>query len=87
MYVQQFVDVDERLASAPGSPTWPPALRTTVVLVAEAPDRTRITVTTEPHGEATAAELEAFVAERSGMTVGWTGSFDALGALVVPSGG
>lgn len=78
VYAQQFVDEQERPAPAPGADVWPATLLTTVVLVAEAPDRTRVTVTTEPRGETTAAELEAFVRERAGMTLGWTGSFDKL---------
>ena len=82
VYTQQFVDEREQLAAAPGADVWPPALLTTVLLTEEAEDSTRITVTTEPHGPVTAAELAAFVAERPGMTVGWTGSFDALEALL-----
>ncbi len=84
MYAQQFVDEHEQPAPAPGAEIWPGTLRTTVLLTEEAPDRTRVTVTTEPHGQTTARELEAFVHERSGMTLGWTGSFDALEALVDP---
>ncbi len=84
VYTQQFVDEREQLAPAPGASSWPPMLLTTVLLTEEAPDRTRVTVTTEPHGEATAAELDAFVNERAGMTLGWTGSFDALEAMVDP---
>lgn len=83
-YTQQFVDEQERLASVPGMESWPPTLRTTVLLTEEAPDRTRVTVTTEPEGAPTATEVEAFVRERSGMTLGWTGSFDALEALLAP---
>lgn len=86
VYTQQFVDEHGRPAPAPGSPVWPPTLLTTVLLAEEAPDRTRVTVTTEPHGEATDPEIEAFVRERTGMTRGWTGSFDALEALLVPVG-
>jgi uncharacterized protein YndB with AHSA1/START domain len=82
VYRQQFVDEREQLAAAPGAPTWPATLLTTVLFTEEAPDRTRMTVTSEPYGEATSAEVEAFVCERSGMTLGWTGSFDALEALV-----
>ena len=51
---------------------WPATLCTTVLFVEEAPDRTRVTVVTEPHGETTNAEVEAFVRERLGMTLGWT---------------
>lgn len=86
VYAQQFVDERERLAPAPGAESWPAMLRTTVLLTEEAPDRTRVTLTSEPHGETTPAEIEAFVRERSGMTAGWTGSFDALEALLDPDG-
>ena len=86
VYTQQFVDEGEQVAPAPGSPVWPATLRTTVLLAEEGPDQTRVTVTTAPHGDATTAELEAFVRERSGMTLGWTGSFDALEARLDPVG-
>lgn len=82
VYTQRFVDAQERLASAPGADVWPATLLTTVTFSAEAPDRTRVTLTCEPHGEATPTEIAAFVAERPGMTLGWTGSFDALEALL-----
>jgi uncharacterized protein YndB with AHSA1/START domain len=82
VYTQQFVDEREQLAPAPGARTWPATLLTTVLFTEETPDRTRMTVTSEPYGEATSAEVEAFVRERSGMTLGWTSSFDALEALV-----
>ncbi|MEO8255910.1 MAG: SRPBCC family protein [Acidobacteriota bacterium] len=86
VYTQQFVDEREHLAPAPGAAVWPGTLRTTVLFAAEAPDRTRVTVTTEPQGETTPHEVEAFVGERSGMTIGWTGSFDALETLLDPVG-
>jgi len=86
VYLQQFVDEREQPAPAPGAELWPATLRTTVLLTEEAPDRTRVTVTSAPHGEATAPEVEAFVRERPGMTAGWTGSFDALEALLDPDG-
>ncbi len=82
VYTQQFVGADGQLAAAPGAPIWPPTLLMTVLLSEEAPDRTRITVACEPHGQASPAEQEAFVQERPGMTTGWTGSFDALEALL-----
>lgn len=84
VYTQQFVDEREQLAPAPGAETWPATLRTTVLLTEETPDRTRVTVTSEPHGDATTAEIEAFVRERAGMTLGWSGSFDALEARLAP---
>jgi uncharacterized protein YndB with AHSA1/START domain len=84
VYAQQFVDEHEQPAPAPGAELWPTTLRTTVLLTEEAPARTRVTVTSEPHGETTTAEVEAFMHERSGMTLGWTGSFDAVEALLDP---
>ncbi|MGE0594075.1 MAG: SRPBCC family protein [Vicinamibacterales bacterium] len=86
VYTQQFVDDREQAAPAPGAPVWPAVLLTTVQFTEEAPDRTRVTVTSEPHGEVTAPEVEAFVHERSGMTGGWTGSFDALEGLLEAGG-
>ncbi len=83
VYTQQFTDAQGRPAPAPGAETWPATLLNTVLLTEEAPGMTRVTLTSEAHGEATAAEVEAFVRERSGMTAGWTSSFDALEALVV----
>ncbi|MCW5831657.1 MAG: SRPBCC domain-containing protein [Labilithrix sp.] len=85
VYTQQFVDERERLAPAPGAESWPPTLRTTVLLTEEAPDRTRVTVTSQPHEETTVTEVEAFVRERPGMTLGWNGSFEALEALLDPN--
>lgn len=85
VYAQQFVDEREQPASAPGAETWPATLRTTVLLTEEGPDRTRVTVTSEAEG--TSPEVAAFVHERAGMTRGWTGSFDALDALLDPDEG
>lgn len=86
VYRQQFVDEREQRAPAPGAETWPALLKTTVQLTEEAPERTRVTVTSEAEGEVTSTELEAFVRERAGMTLGWTGSFDALEAMLAPAG-
>jgi uncharacterized protein YndB with AHSA1/START domain len=54
---------------------------TTVELTAEGPDRTRVRVCWEPH-DANAADIAEFVKQRGGMTMGWTGSFDKLEALI-----
>jgi uncharacterized protein YndB with AHSA1/START domain len=78
VYTQQFCDEHENVTRHPMAPTWPATLLTTVTLTAEAPDRTRVTVTMEPHGATTLAELEVFIKSRAGMTQGWTGSFDKL---------
>ena len=82
VYTQQFCDEHENLARHPMSPTWPVTMRTTVDLSAEGPDRTRVTVTWEVAGDATAEELATFVSARGGMTQGWTGSFDKLEAVL-----
>ena len=54
----------------------------TVVLTAEGQDQTRVTVTWEPFGGTTKEELETFINARTGMTQGWTGSFDKLEAYL-----
>jgi uncharacterized protein YndB with AHSA1/START domain len=82
VYTQQFVDEQERPAAAPGTETWPPVLRNTVLFTEEEPGVTRVTLTTEVEGKATSAEMEAFVLERSGMTQGWSASFDVLEELL-----
>ena len=81
-YTQCFTDVDERIARHPGAPTWPETRLTTMQLTAEGPVQTRVTVRWEVFGEATREEVAAFLAERLGMSMGWTGSFDKLDALL-----
>lgn len=78
VYTQQFCDEHEHITRHPMAPTWPETMRTTVELSAEGPDRTRVTLTWDVAGEATAEEVATFVAARAGMTQGWTGSFDKL---------
>jgi uncharacterized protein YndB with AHSA1/START domain len=81
VYTQQFCDAQERVIRAPFFKDWPETMLTTVELVAEGPDRTRVTVRWEPQS-ANAADLAEFVEQRGGMTLGWTGSFDKLEALL-----
>lgn len=78
VYAQQFCDENEKIARHPMAPHWPETMLTTVTLTEEGPEHTRVTVTWEPHGNATREELETFIKERAGMTRGWTGSFDKL---------
>jgi uncharacterized protein YndB with AHSA1/START domain len=82
VYTQQFCDEKEQISRHPMAPVWPETLLTTVKLSEEGPERTRVTVTMEPHGATTQAELAAFIKEKAGMTQGWTGSFDKLEELV-----
>ncbi len=81
VYTQQFCDDKEHVIRAPFFANWPLTMLTTVELASESPDRTRVTVRWEPQ-EATAADIAEFVKQRGGMTMGWTGSFDKLEALL-----
>lgn len=81
-YVQCFTDAQENLSRHPGAPTWPAYMSTTVVLTEEGPSRTRVTIRWQPGHSATSEEIAAFVEARAGMTMGWTGSFDKLEALI-----
>lgn len=83
VYTQQFCDESEAVSRHPMAPLWPETMLTTVTFAEEGPAQTRVTVEWEPFGDATAEEVAAFVKERPGMTVGWTGSFDKLEALLV----
>jgi uncharacterized protein YndB with AHSA1/START domain len=82
VYTQQFCDENEEVSRHPMAPSWPETMLTTVQLVAEGPNQTRVTVTWEPHGPTTPEELEAFIKSKGGMTQGWTGSFDKLDAHI-----
>lgn len=81
-YTQQFCDADGNISRHPFAPVWPETMLTTVRLVAESPTQTRVTVTWQPHGTVTDAELAVFLQARGGMTQGWTGSFDKLDTLL-----
>jgi uncharacterized protein YndB with AHSA1/START domain len=82
MYTQQFCDRNEQIARHPFAPTWPETMLTTITLTPESDDRTRVTITWEPYGSTTQAELDVFKMARSGMTMGWTGSLDKLESLL-----
>lgn len=85
VYTQQFCDEKEKPARHPMAPTWPETMLTVVTLVEEGPEQTRVTVEWEPDAASTPEEIDTFVKGRGGMTLGWTGSFDKLEALVDPS--
>jgi uncharacterized protein YndB with AHSA1/START domain len=78
VYTQQFCDEKENLTRHPMAPTWPATMQTTVTLAEEGPDQTRVTIEWDIHGAATPEEVDTFVKGRTGMTMGWTGSFDKL---------
>jgi uncharacterized protein YndB with AHSA1/START domain len=81
VYTQHFCDADERVIRPPFFENWPLAMLTTVEFAAEGPDTTRVTVRWEPQ-DATPADIAEFVRQRTGMTGGWTGSFDKLEAAI-----
>ena len=82
VYTQQFCDEHEQLARHPMAPTWPATMRTTVTFSEEGPGCTRVTVCWEVADEATSEEMATFTAGRTGMTMGWTGSFDKLESVL-----
>lgn len=77
-YTQEFCDEKENPARHPAAPTWPQTMLTTVELIEEDSEHTRVCITWEVVGDYTAAELETFIKGKAGMTIGWTGSFDKL---------
>jgi uncharacterized protein YndB with AHSA1/START domain len=81
-YTQQFCDEKGGMARHPMAPTWPETMITVVSLFSEGTDQTRVMVKSLPYGKFNEAELAAFVQERAGMTLGWTGSFDKLDAYL-----
>ena len=81
VYSQQFCDEQQRVTRPPFFKDWPLAMLATVELTAEGAERTRVMVRWEPQ-EASAADIAEFRRQRTGMTAGWTGSFDKLEALL-----
>ncbi len=82
VYTNQFCDEKENLGRHPGLPVFPETMLTTVQFSSEGPEQTRVTITWEPQGRATAEEIKVFVDMRGSMTQGWTGSFDKLEELL-----
>jgi uncharacterized protein YndB with AHSA1/START domain len=81
-YLQTFTDEHGNVSRQPGAPTWPETTLVTVVFAEEGSSETRVTVRFDVHGAVTPEEVVTFVGERAGMTLGWSGSFDALEALL-----
>jgi uncharacterized protein YndB with AHSA1/START domain len=81
VYTQQFCDADGKICRHPLAPVWPESMLTSVLLTPEDDQLTRVTVCSEPFDGATPAEIQAFSDARTGMTGGWTGSFDKLEEL------
>ncbi len=83
VYTQQFCDEQEQVTRHPLAPTWPATMRITVELREEGAGRTHVTLSTDVAGDATADEIATFVAGHGSMTMGWTGSFAQLDAVLV----
>jgi uncharacterized protein YndB with AHSA1/START domain len=81
-YLQSFCDEKGNIARHPALPVFPETLLTTVVFTEESNESSRVTVTVEPFGSATEKEIGVFLDIRTGMTQGWTGSFDKLESLL-----
>lgn len=77
-YKQIFTDENGNVSRHPMAPLFPETMVSTIEFCEEGPNETRVTVTTEPTGPVTKEELEFFLIARTGMTMGWTGSFDKL---------
>lgn len=84
VYTQQFLDEHENVSRHPLAPTWPETMLTIVTFTDEPNNHTRVSITWEALTP-TAPELAAFLAARSGMTAGWTGSLDKLEATLASS--
>jgi uncharacterized protein YndB with AHSA1/START domain len=82
VYEQDFRDAEDRLSRHPMLPTWPPSMTATVTFAPEADNETRVTVEWQPSPQSTAEEVAAFISQKPGMTMGWTGSFDKLDEIL-----
>lgn len=82
VYTQIFVDKSGAISRHPMSPTWPETMKTTVTLCEEGSMQTRVTIEWEVFGKANEKERKTFSSAKSGMTQGWTGSFDKLDAYL-----
>lgn len=83
VYTQVFCDEKGNISKHPGAPVWPETMKNTITLVAEGPEQTRVTVTSEAVGKVSQEEMDMFISARGGMTMGWTGSFDKLEEYLV----
>ena len=81
VYTQQFCDAAEKVIRPAFFPHWPLQMHTRIELFQEDESTSRLALCWTPE-QATQEDLLQFVNERSGMTMGWTGSFDKLEALL-----
>src|SRR5579862_6494029 len=81
IWVHSFSDEAGGVARHPLNTTWPLQLLTTVTFEARPGNKTKVTLRWSPIN-ATAEEQSTFDAAQSGMTQGWTGSFERLDAYL-----
>ncbi len=82
VYTQSFCDKEGNPGHHPSLPIWPATMLTTVRFADERTGGSRVTVNWEPYGEASIAEIKAFLNLRTSMTQGWSGSFEKLDSLI-----
>lgn len=82
VYTQNFCSEDGDLCKPSFAPTYPDMVLMTATFAAEDSGQTRVTVRWEIYGEATDAERKTFHDMKSGMTGGWSGSFDKLDSIL-----
>jgi len=82
VYTQCFTDEIGNLSKPPFEKNWPDKILATVTLAEEGVDETRVTVVWEIQGEASDLERKTFHEAKSGMTMGWSGSFNKLDELI-----
>lgn len=81
-FVLEFCNEKGQNAKHLGAPNWPARWLTSVTFTKEEDSITRMTLKSEIVDNCTSAELEAFIAERAGMTQGWNGSLDRFEELL-----
>ena len=82
VYIQRFCDEKETIGRHPGLPVFPAAILMSITFATECETGTRITMSSEPRGEASPAETLAFINLRSSMAQGWSNSIDALESIL-----
>jgi uncharacterized protein YndB with AHSA1/START domain len=83
VYLQSFTDENGQISKPPFEAHWPDLMIATVTFTEEGTDETRVTVSFEISGQASDLERSTFAVSKAGMTMGWSGSFDALDALLL----
>ena len=81
VYTQQFCDASEKVIRPVFFSNWPLEMNTRIDLAPEDAHTSRLTLRWTPE-QSTPEDILQFVNERAGMSMGWTGSFDKLEALL-----